>query len=37
LHVEQRADGNVQVDEIREDNGQVSDSWAVTPSGSAAQ
>src|SRR5262249_19190281 len=36
VYVEQRPDGNVQVQSIRSDNGAVIDSWAVTPSGASA-
>jgi hypothetical protein len=36
LYVEQRDDGNVDVQEIREDTGQVIERWAVTPAGSPA-
>jgi hypothetical protein len=33
LYVEQREDGNVEVREIRQDTGDVTDRWAVNPSG----
>jgi hypothetical protein len=37
LLIEQRADGNIQVTEIRQDNGQQADRWAVTPTGAGTQ
>jgi hypothetical protein len=36
LYVVQRPDGNVQVEEHRQDNGNVVDAWAVTPTGTPA-
>jgi hypothetical protein len=37
LHVTQRADGNIQVQEIRETDGSIADTWAVSPTGAAVQ
>jgi hypothetical protein len=37
VYVEQRPDGNIQLQEIREDSGAVIEQWAVTPSGSQTQ
>jgi hypothetical protein len=36
LYVVQRPDGNVQVEERRQDNGEIVDAWVVTPTGGPA-
>jgi len=37
IYVEQRPDGNIALQEIREDTGQVTEQWVVTPTGSQTQ
>lgn len=37
VYVEQRPDGNVALQEIRQDTGTVTESWAVTPAGALTQ
>jgi hypothetical protein len=37
VYVEQRPDGNITLEEIRADTGEVTQQWAVTPTGSETQ